>query len=621
MSTHRQNDSCLRSAWLYAISLVTLAFFWLLLTPISSAWSAEWTYMVYIGADNNLSEEAIKDIEEMRQASTDSRINIVVQMELSPKYSFTLPSYLSDYNTHRLHIANGQVKDAVNLGNVNMADPSTLADFIHWAATNYPANRYALTIWDHGLGWRSYSKVLRRGAVEDETSNAFMSIAQLKNGVAASGVHLAILDFDACLMAMYEVAYEFSGLTDYMVFSEETEPGTGNPYKDILSGLSANPYISSREAASLIVQKFVASYEGARSNATKSAIDMALVPSLHAKIKAISQAITSNMTIYVQSLENARSNAQAYSESGYIDLVSFLNGLTSLQDDVGTKASDLVSFIEHQLVIAEKHVSAGSSGGTFSAGSVADSHGIAIFFPDQKDVTQDDLALYKTLAINTDQPNWLQLITTFLQAVGNIQNGYEMTNGGFALAAAWFNDAWAFGDADVDIFVFEPDGGLNAPWMGQTTTNGFFSPDSTDSGDSYEIYGTQPRIMKGDYLLIVNYYANGKRDHYANVYSLYMDPAAGINFWQFTPGDYYKRMSLLHPVPEDWDDDVITGIFLGVYSDWWVPYDMVRSSYTHSFEALRNALYKAKELSSARRGKSLKKNLTRLYQTYKGRRQ
>ncbi|MEZ0329264.1 MAG: clostripain-related cysteine peptidase [Dissulfuribacterales bacterium] len=613
MSLHKKHSNTCGLRF-YAIGIALLL---ALLTSFSTAMAAEWTYMVYIGGDNNLSEEALKDIEEMRQASFDGRINVLVQVELSPKYSFTPPSYLADYNTHRLFITNGQVKDVQNLGNVNMADPATLADFIYWAATNYSANRYTLTIWDHGLGWRAYSKVLSKGAVQDDTSGTFMSLAQLKNGVAASGVHLDILDFDACLMGMYEVAYEFSGLTKYLVFSEETEPGTGNPYKDILTALSANPYVSSKEVARLIVQKFVQSYDGKRTNATKSAIDMSMVPSLHFRLKTLVQLLLSNMNLYAQALENARSNAQAYSESGYIDLVSFLKGLSALQDNVGVTSRDIVSFIEQQLVVLEMHVSAGSSGGIFSVGSVEDSHGIAVFFPASTEITQDELALYKTLSINASTPNWAELITAFLQATGNIQNGHEMTKGGFALGVAWFNDTWQSGDADVDIFIFEPDGSLNAPWMGQTTTNGFFSPDSADSGDNYETYGTQPQIMKGDYLLIVNYYENGKRDHYANVYSLYMDPVAGVPFWNFTPGDYYKRMSLLHPVPQDWNDDVITGIILGLYSDWWVPYDMVRSTYTTSFEDIRNALYLAKQISTERRGKAVKKNLTRLYRFYR----
>lgn len=54
------------------------------------------------GGDNNISETAVMDIEEMRQASQQPEINIVVQVELSPLYTFRLPTYLPDYGTYRL---------------------------------------------------------------------------------------------------------------------------------------------------------------------------------------------------------------------------------------------------------------------------------------------------------------------------------------------------------------------------------------------------------------------------------------------------------------------------------------------------------------------------------------
>ena len=63
-----------------------------------------------------------------------------------------------------------------------------------------------------------------------------MSLPDLAGAVRTAGVHLDVINFDACLMAMYEVAYEFLGLTDYMVFSEEVEPGDGDPYDTILFG-------------------------------------------------------------------------------------------------------------------------------------------------------------------------------------------------------------------------------------------------------------------------------------------------------------------------------------------------------------------------------------------------
>ncbi len=36
---------------------------------------------------------------------------------------------------------------------VNTGDPAALVDFTTWAMTSYPAERYALIIWDHGGSW------------------------------------------------------------------------------------------------------------------------------------------------------------------------------------------------------------------------------------------------------------------------------------------------------------------------------------------------------------------------------------------------------------------------------------------------------------------------------------
>ncbi|MCP4687359.1 MAG: hypothetical protein GY859_04865, partial [Desulfobacterales bacterium] len=249
-----------------------------------SANAADWTIMVYMGADNNLSEAAEKDIEEMRSATFGSAVNVVVLAELSNQYSFSPPAYLSDYNTHLLEISGQTVTDVGSgLGNLNMGEPATLKWFIQNVTSSYPATRYALIIWDHGDGWRNtrWPDVVKRGAVEDQTSSSFMTLAQLSQGVQSSGVKMDLIDFDACLMAMYEVAYEFIGLADYLVFSEDVEPGDGNPYTPILNELGANPFMTPAVLSQRIVTEFANSYQGGRESVTKSAVDMAEIQALH----------------------------------------------------------------------------------------------------------------------------------------------------------------------------------------------------------------------------------------------------------------------------------------------------------------------------------------------------
>src|SRR3990167_10775429 len=53
----------------------------------SSTSKRKWTYMVYMGADNNLSTSGIIDLNEMETVGSDENINIVLQAEYSHNYT------------------------------------------------------------------------------------------------------------------------------------------------------------------------------------------------------------------------------------------------------------------------------------------------------------------------------------------------------------------------------------------------------------------------------------------------------------------------------------------------------------------------------------------------------
>ncbi|MFH1090203.1 MAG: clostripain-related cysteine peptidase, partial [Pseudomonadota bacterium] len=209
---------------------------------VSGSWSGQkvsttkkWTYLVYMGADNNLALAGLVDLAEMELVGTNADVNIVVQAEFSTTYA-NLSGLGYTYNGDTLRFLVQRDGDpgrlnleaGISIGNVDMGHPDTLRDFIIWAVTNYPADHYALVVWDHGAGWKTNYLGLRgllKGAVQDATSGSFMSLPDLAlaadQAQAETGRKLDLINFDACLMAMYEVAYEFKGRCDYLVFSEE----------------------------------------------------------------------------------------------------------------------------------------------------------------------------------------------------------------------------------------------------------------------------------------------------------------------------------------------------------------------------------------------------------------
>ena len=148
-------------------------------------------------------------------------------------------------------------------------------------------------------------------------------------------------------------------------------------------------------------------------------------------------------------------------------------------------------------------------------------------------------------------------------------DGYSVQGvpGFFGIEAYWTD---AFGNpsrADLDLYMVEPSG-VFAPWMGQTSPNGFFSADSKDSGKNYEIYVAREEVESGDYVPVINYYEDWLGySQGAMCYLLYFPSISDSQHVIFGP----KLMGLWNPAPAVWDDYVIYLLSLNFYSDWWIP--------------------------------------------------
>jgi hypothetical protein len=293
----------------------------MLLFPLEAQAQKEWTIMVYMAADNNLEPAAIDDINEMEMVGSTIYSNVVVQVDRTPNYDNSNGNWTT---TRRYYITQDQ-EDAfqinstliADLGEKNMGDPQTLQDFISWAMVNYPAEKYCLILWDHGSGWREQldsnnnlvldkfpvgesnklneaseflvnpnnkldllfpPNPLDYGGVKymcnDETDGDELYNDEIQAALS-SFPKLDILGFDACLMGMLEVAYEFKDQAYYMVASEETEPKDGWPYDLILFELYYSPAMSAAELCSTIVNCYayqMQNQDGYRQ--TLSAIDL-----------------------------------------------------------------------------------------------------------------------------------------------------------------------------------------------------------------------------------------------------------------------------------------------------------------------------------------------------------
>ena len=133
-----------------------------------------------------------------------------------------------------LELKDGAFSVVDTLESKNMGEAENLGSFVKQCMTQYDTDMYSLILWDHGAG-----PVLGFGV--DENYGDIMTLAEmqaaLENSVGESGKKLEWIGFDACLMSSLELADAFAPYANYMIASQETEPGWGWNY-EFLSSLS-----------------------------------------------------------------------------------------------------------------------------------------------------------------------------------------------------------------------------------------------------------------------------------------------------------------------------------------------------------------------------------------------
>jgi len=354
--------------------------------------AAAWTFMVYLDADNNLEYAGITDFLEMASVPSSGNVNIIVQMDRIGGYS---GAYGNWTDTRRFKIGYQSKPDMAplqNLGEQNMGDPNVLRDFVEWAITTYPAQHYALSIWNHGDGWRKLEDELLARATEamraaepdqgvvravatDSTDDDLLYMKEVQTALEQAKerldthVKLDVVGFDACLMGMVEVAYACRDVANYLVGSEDLEPGNGWPYDTILSDLVATPTMTPEQLAKLIVDKYGAAYS---SGVTQSCVSIAKVNDLAGRIDIFASTATGEWA----ALKAARLNSRQYHVPGYptcwgVDIWNFADEVNNRvsSPQIKTAATYLKTAVD-EFVLNEHH-----------SPNVSGSHGVAIYFP------------------------------------------------------------------------------------------------------------------------------------------------------------------------------------------------------------------------------------------------
>ena len=374
--------------------------------PVNTSGLPEWTVIVYSAADDEVLEESMWfDVNEMEMVGSTPQVNVVVQLD---RYAGAFTGDGDWTDTRRFLIQQDNDLNSItspvvqSLGEVDTGDPQTLIDFVTWTIQNYPAKKYALVMSDHGGGWTGgFSDMSAASYSELSIPEIVASIETIRQNTGIDKFEL--IGFDACLMGQIEVFGSLYPYSNYMVASEEVEPGYGWSYSAWLEQLVRNPAANGSDLSQFIVSTYVVNdvlLSGGRVSAdelaqeeattTLSAIESARVPDvIGAMNQFVSAAASLDQSLVAEARTYSRSYFSLFGEEvspSFVDLGNFSEVLATFTEDPGVQqtAIQLQTAID-SAVVAEKH-------GVNMSGS----SGIAFHFPDSD--------LYYFTEFNADFP-------------------------------------------------------------------------------------------------------------------------------------------------------------------------------------------------------------------------
>jgi methionine-rich copper-binding protein CopC len=328
-----------------------------------------WTIFVYMAADNNLEQFAIRDLNEMESVILPSNVNVVTMVDRIGGYDNSNGDWTNTRQGSIIHDNNSNTVSSFSsfssLGELNTGNPQTLTNFINWGASHYVANHYALVIWDHGGGLS--------GAAWDDTTSDHLSANELSTAINNAVVdHFDFIGFDACEMGMLEEAWDLRNLTSVFVGSEEVIPGDGWAYDRWLNTLATNPGQTALQLATNAISSYGVEYAG-QEDITLSAIQTSALTNLDTSLdQFITDALSSSTTSADwTAMRTAASRTTFFGSatSNFRDLGNFMEQVNSLTSSSTLKrdAANVLSSLNNT-VFAE-------------TGTVAGANGLSIYLP------------------------------------------------------------------------------------------------------------------------------------------------------------------------------------------------------------------------------------------------
>jgi hypothetical protein len=356
---------------------------------------ASWTFMVYIVGDNNLDEYVPLDIEtELAPVGSNKDVSVVALADRAATAEWT--QTLLFYVTEGMEATpDNAVED---WGEANMGDPQTLIDFIRWTKSNYPADRYALSLWNHGWSWRPDH------TMSDETDGDTLDQHELEDVLDLTGP-IEVIMYDACQMATIENQATVRAYSQAIVHSQEYVNWDGIEYELVIPALHENPEMTPQELAVVISQS-------AATNPERSYSAVALDENwddLIAAVDAWAAALEEGLVLgyrqhYVGAFRAAKYFWQDQTARDLYDAASIIH------DRIGLGLGDETIRITSQAVMDKVEAAVLDE---WHRRNLDDAHGISIFLP-VRAADLDEFDYYRSKLVFSDLTQWDEFLEAFL---------------------------------------------------------------------------------------------------------------------------------------------------------------------------------------------------------------
>jgi len=360
---------------------------------------AQWTVLLYMCGTDLESEggAATNNLLELQDVQYDDSVNFIIQTGGTNTWQNDLidPGYLQRFKSD----ADGlTLLDQRKLA--SMGDPSTLSDFLKWGIKSYPADKYMVLFWNHGGGSIA-------GVEFDEVFDSdSLTLPELGEAFKEVGQQFEIIGFDTCLMSTLENASTISEYGNYMVASEEYEPGGGWAYTDWTQYLMDHPGANGKMVGKQICDTYYSKceYSGDDDMATLAVVDLKKIPALVTAFDAMATEMTgitdeiTTLQDYVRGAIRAENFGGNTDEEGYTNMVD-LGDLTINTEDVVSKTAEDVLTALFDAVVYDVH-------GT----TRAQANGLSVFFP--LAVTKEECDSYAEIATSGNYLRFIEVVVS-----------------------------------------------------------------------------------------------------------------------------------------------------------------------------------------------------------------